>query len=307
MAKWRNRLLLLDIESTYGTAPSMDGTDAILVPEIEIVPLEVELKDRELITGYFGNTEKIVSMQMSKATISVEYSTSGALGVAPKWGPMMRACGFSQTISSGVSVLYEPVSEDQESVAFVFFADGVKHTLRGARGTWSLNKAVSEIPRFQYEFTALYTQATDDTRPTATYTNQAKPLALNSRNTGTVEIFGFDACLEAMTLDLANEVNFRQNAGCSELVEINDRKPSGTLKIEAPTIAQKDYFSALGDQDLGEVNIIHGQAGNRLTLSMGACNLGSIGYSESNKVIMLDMAYMPNPITGNDEISLLLD
>ena len=45
-------------------SPSMTGADTIVVPEIDIVPLEVELKDRELITGYYSNTEKVLSMRM---------------------------------------------------------------------------------------------------------------------------------------------------------------------------------------------------------------------------------------------------
>jgi hypothetical protein len=305
--KWRNRLLLLKPESTYGTAPSMTGADAILCPEIDVTPLEVELKDRELIVGYYGNTEKVLTMQMSKAVVTVELAGSGSPGVAPKWGPLHRACSYAQTIVASTSVRYDPVSSAQESVAMQFWADGIQHTLRGAQGTWSLSGDVGEIPKLKYEMMALYTTAVDGTRPSGTFTSQAKPKAFNSRNTPNVSIHGFAACLESLSLDIANEVIFRQLAGCSELVQINDRKPSGSLKIEAPSLAAKDYFAAVEAQDLGEVNVTHGtEAGNIIEIIQPSCNLGSIGYSESNGILMLDMTYMPNPDSGNDEVSLLL-
>ena len=228
MAKWRTRLLLITPEVTYGTAPSMTGTDALVVPEIDIVPLEVELKDRELITGYYGNTEKVLSMRMSKATISVEYANSGTRATPPKWGPLLRACGWAETITAATSVEYNLVSGNEESVAMAFYADGVKHILRGSRGTPSLNMEAGEIPKWSFEFTALYTTTTAEANPTATYTGQGKPFAFNSENTTPVSIHGFAACLESFSLDMANDVVFRQLAGCTQRVEITDRKPTGT-------------------------------------------------------------------------------
>ena len=307
MAKWRNRLLLIKPEVTYGTAPSMTGTDALLVPEIDIVPLEVELKDRELITGYYGNTEKVLSMRMSKATISVEYANSGTRATPPKWGPLLRACGWAETITAATSVEYNLISGDEESAAMVFYADGVKHILRGSKGTPSLSMEAGEIPKWSFEFTALYTTTTAEANPTATYTGQGKPFAFNSENTTPVSIHGFAACLESFSLDMANDVVFWQLAGCSERVEITDRKPTGAVKIEAPTLAAKNYFSALSSQTLGEFSFTHGSgSGGQLELTMPSCNLGGVGYSESNGIIMLDIPFMPNPVTGNDEVSLLL-
>lgn len=300
MAKWRNRLLLVDIESTYGTPPTIDGTDALLVSEIDVTPLEVELIDRELITGYFGNTEKVVGAKTSKATFSVELAGSGTAGTAPKYGRVLRACGFDETIVTDTSVVYDLLSVGQESCAIRFHAEGTLHVLRGARGTFSLDMTTGAIPKLSFELTCLYTAASSLTFPTATYTNQAKPLAVNSTNTATVSIHGYAACLEALTLDLANEVPFRQLAGCAENVQITDRKPSGTIKIEAPVLATKDYFASVAAQTLGAIEVEH----DVCALAMPSCNLGTIAYSNSDGIIMLDIPFMPNPVSRNDEISL---
>ena len=107
----------------------------------------------------------------------------------------------------------------------MFHAGGTQHELRGARGTCSFNYENGTSPMIDFELTCLYTAATSVTLPTATFTNQAKPLAFNSQNTATVDIFGYAACLEALSLDMANEVIYRQLAGCTENVQLTDRKP----------------------------------------------------------------------------------
>jgi hypothetical protein len=306
--KWRNRLLLAKIEAVYGTAPTLAGTDAILISEIDVTPLEVDLKDRELITGVFGNTEKVIGSRMSKATFSVELAGSGTAGTVPKWDPIMRACGFDETVDVGTSVVYDPISTAHESCTLRFYADGIEHTLRGCRGTFSLDLSSGEIPKFQFEFTGLYTAAVAEANPAATFTAQAKPLAINSANTTPVSVHGYAACLESLSLDLANEVIFRQLAGCTENVQITDRKPTGEVSIECPTLAQKDYFSALSTQALGVLEVTHGTtAGNIIKIEMPSINLGGISYADSDGVLMLNMPYMPNPTgAGNNEIKFTL-
>jgi hypothetical protein len=318
MAKWRNRLLLGVIENEYGTAPAMTGADAIQVSEIDVTPLEVELRDRELVTGVFGNTEKVVGMQMSRASFAVEVAGSGEAGTPPKWGIYHRACGFDQDITVPVppdpgpevlgSVAYAPVSTGHESAACVFFADGIRHVLRGMRGTWRLAMEAGEIPKWSYEFTCLHTEEVAEANPLANFAAQAKPVAFNSGNSFPVSVHGFAACLENLSLDLNNEVIFRQLAGCSEQVLINDRKPAGSLQIDRPTLAQKNYFAALRDQTLDVISVQHGQtAGSSVTINMPSCNLGAVAYADSSGSMMLGMDYMPNPTgAGNNEISIIV-
>ncbi len=49
------RYLLAKIESSYGSDPSAAGTDAVLVRNMEITPLQADAVERELIRGYMGN------------------------------------------------------------------------------------------------------------------------------------------------------------------------------------------------------------------------------------------------------------
>jgi len=308
----RKRLLLAAAEQTYGTAPTFAGTDALLVSNLEITPLEVNLLDRELVLPFFGNREKIVGQRMGSVTFDVEIAGSGTAGTAPRWGRCLRACGFGETIVNAASVTYLPASTGIVSVALDFNADGNRHLLTGCRGTATLNLAVGEIPKISFEFMGIYNAVAKGTPLTPTFANQAAPVVVNSTNTTSVSAFSFNACMESFSLDLANETPFRQLAGCTQNIPITDRAPSGELVIEAPLAGagagEKDFFALVSAQTLGAISWQHGQtAGNIVTFNAPTCNLDGPTYGDSDGVMMLNLPFMAVPTSaGNDEFSLAL-
>jgi hypothetical protein len=308
----RKRLLLAAAESTYGTAPTFAGTDALLVSNLDVSPLEVELLDRELIQTYFGNSEKVVSQRMGSVSFDVEIAGSGTAGTAPRWGRCLRACGFGEAIVASTSVTYAPASANIIGLSLDFNADGNRHLFTGSRGTATLNLAVGEIPKISFEFMGIYNTAAKGTPLTPSFANQAAPVAVNSQSTTGVTAFGFSGCMESFSLDLANENIFRQLAGCTQRVLITDRAPSGELVIEAPLIGsgagEKDFFALVSAQTLGAIGWQHGQtAGNIVTFNAPTCNLGSPSLPDSDGVQMLGLPFMPVPSSaGNDEFSLVL-
>ena len=308
MALTRKRLLLAEIESTYGTDPVPLGTDAVLVSALEVQPLQLELKDRELILGYLGNTEMVVGQRLVSVSFDVEIAGSGTAGTAPKWSALMQACGFSEALVASTSVTYSPASTNFKGVTLYFFADGVRHKVTGCRGTWSMSMEVGEIPKISFEFTGIFNAPTDETQPSPTFSNQADPVVVNSANTATLQVHGYAACLSAFSLDLANETPFRQLAGCTQQIMITDRKPEGEVTIEAPTIAAKNYFSAASTQTSGQFSWVHGTtAGNIVTFTAPTATLGSPEYEDSDGIIMLKLPFMPQPTAaGNDEFTLAL-
>jgi hypothetical protein len=312
----RKRLLLAKTESNYGQSAAPDGTNAMLVSNLEVSPLEIELLDRELITPYLGNTEKVVGQRMVQVNFDVELAGSGTAGTAPQWGPVMKACGFAEALvgaSPGpASVTYTPVSSSFSSVTLDFNADGNKHLVTGCRGTATINLNAGEIPKISFQMMGIYNAVTAASAVTPTFANQADPVVVNSVNTTSVSAFSFSACLESFSLDLANETPFRQLAGCTQQVLITQRAPSGEISIEAPIVGsgagQKDFFAAVSAQTLGAITWQHGQtAGNIITFNAPTCNLDSPSYADSDGVMMLNLPYMPIPSSsGNDEFTLVL-
>ena len=61
------------------------------------------------IRAYFGNSEQLPAGIHSELDFEVELAGSGAAGTAPAWGPLIRACGMSETITAATDVKYAPV------------------------------------------------------------------------------------------------------------------------------------------------------------------------------------------------------
>jgi hypothetical protein len=304
----RKRILLAKSESTYATSSAPDGSNAVLVSNLEVEPLAMELAERELITGNLGQRDSVVTQRMARVTFSVELASSGAAGTAPRWGPVMKACGFSETISASTSVTYAPVSSSFSSATLDFYNDGVRQLIVGARGTWSLEMSAGEVGAINFEMMGIYAAPTALSNVTPTYANQVAPVAVNADNTTAVSVHSYSACMAAFSLELGNEMVYRQLAGCTKEIIIPDRKPTGSLTIELPPIGTKDYFSIASAQTKGSISWQHGQtAGNIITLTAATSAFDSPTYEDADGIQHLVLPFRPIPTSaGNDEFSLVL-
>lgn len=303
----RKRLLLAKSENTYGTSAAPDGSNAILVSNLEVEPLAMELVARELITGNLGNRDNVVAQRAARVTFAVELAGSGAAGTAPRFGPVLKACGFSETVSASTSVTYAPVSASFSSCTLDFYQDGNRQLITGTRGTWSLEMGIGQIPQLNFEMMGLYATPTALANVTPTYANQAAPVAVNSDNTTNVSVHSYSACMNAFSLQVANEMVFRQLAGCTKEVIISDRAPTGSITIELPPIGTKDYFSLASAQTKGSISLQHGQtAGNIATITAATSAFDSPTYEDGDGIQHLVLPFRPIPTSaGNDEFSLV--
>lgn len=304
----RKRLLLAKAESTYGTDSSPAGTDAILVRELEITPLQSDTVERELVRPYLGAAQTLLANTRVEITFQVELAGSGTAGTAPAYGSILKACGFSETVVSSTSVTYAPVSSSFSSVSIYYNVDGVRHKLTGCRGTFTLNGTVGEIPYIEFTMTGIYNAPTDTALPSATYSNQAVPLVFKNGNTTSFELLSYAGCLQSVELDLGNEVAYRELVGCTKEVLITDRKVTGTVMIEAVALATKNYFTAaLSDSSLGNLQFTHGTTGgNIVTVSSSTIDVGDVSYDDQDGITMLSVPVVAVPSgSGNNEVSVV--
>ena len=304
----RKRLILIESEVTYGTDAAPDGADAVLVRDLNITPQQSDVVSRDLIRPYLGASEQLLANTRVECTFSVELAGSGTAGTAPRYGKALQACGLSETIVATTSVTYAPVSSSFDSVTIHYNVDGVRHRVTGARGTFVLNAAVGEIPTIDFTFTGIYVAPDDSALPTATYADQATPLIFKNGNTDTFSLLSYSGCLQSVSMDLGNAIVYRELIGCDKEVLITDRSSNGTVVVEAPTIAQKDYFtSALSDGTLGDLTFQHGTAaGNIVDFASSRVDIGDVSYSDQDGIAMLNMPYTAIPSTaGNDEFTLV--
>ncbi len=303
----RKRLILAKTESTYGTDPTPTGSsNAILVRNLEITPLQAETVSRDLIRPYLGVSDQLLAQTRVEVTFEVELAGSGTAGTAPAYGPVLKACGLSETVVATTSVTYAPVSSSFSSCTIYFHNDGIRHKVTGCRGTWSISAEVGTIPFITFTMTGIYNAPTDESLPSPTYANQAAPLIFKNGNTSNFSIFSYSGCLQSLNFDLANETIYRELVGCTKEVLITNRAPSGTVVIEAPSIATKDFFTIANGSSTGSISFQHGSTGgNIVTFTTAQSDIGSPTYSDQDGIQMLNLPYLAIPTSsGNDELSL---
>lgn len=305
----RKRLILAKTETTYGTSAAPAGSDAILVRNLDITPLEADVVSRDLVRPYLGNSDQLLANPRVRVTCEVELAGSGTAGTAPRYDALLKACGMASTIVATTSVTYAPVSSNFSSCTIAYNIDGVQHLLTGCRGTFTMNCQLGQIPTLQFEMTGVFNTPTDVAQPAVTYAAQASPLIFREGNTSAFSFLGYSGCLMSVEFNMANETVYRELVGCTKEVLITDRKPAGTVVIEAPTMAQKNYFTDALASSTGSLSFTHGTAaGNRVVFTASQADITQPTYSDSDGIHMLNLPYVALPTTvGNNEFSLLFN
>lgn len=276
MALTRRQLLMTKLETTYGTSAAATGTDALLVLDPKLTPLDGQILEREIIDPAFGRVRpRIIAQRKMGLQFGVEAAGSGTAGTAPKFGPLLQACGMCAATVASTSVTYSFVTPVADAVTLYHNWDGNKHEGTGARGTFDVAMTAGEIPRINFDMTGIYTAPSDVAFPTPTYTNQAAPVDVSATNTATVSIAGFNACLAEFALSAGNKVEFFDHAGCTRQVRVTDRMVEGSLTIERPdALSTKDFYALALAGTTGAINIVHGPVGSRMTINVPTANFG---------------------------------
>ena len=303
----RKRVILIEAESSYGTDPTPAATDVVLVRDLSITPQSSDVVNRDVVRPYLGASEQLLANTKVECTFSVELAGSGAAGTAPRYGSALKACGFSETVSSGTSVTYAPVSASFTSVTIHYNVDGVRHIVTGCRGSFVINAAVGEIPSIDFSFTGIYNAPTDTALPSVTYGAQATPLIFKNGNTSGFSLLSHSGALMNLSMDVGNTLVYRELVGGTKEVLITDRAANGSVTIEAPALATKDFFAAaLTDASLGNLQFLHGTtAGNKVQFISSKVDIGDVSYGEADGVTMLEIPYTLVPSAANDEMSIV--
>lgn len=307
---FKKKTLLVKPEVTYGTDPVPDGSNVVVTKNLSINPYEGNTVSRDIDRDALGNDIEINTAPNVTISFDVELAGSGTAGTAPGYGPLLRACGFSETENTGTDVTYQPVSEGFESAAFYFQQSGQLHKVTGCRGSVKFNLAKGSLPSMSFSFTGLYHDPVTQAAPTGLDTSPYKaPLPVNSVNT-TLSIAGYAAKAESMDVDMANNVVFRDLIG-SQSVIITDRAPAGSLTIEAPDLATKNFFAASASHSgvtLHPLSVVHGKtAGQIVELSAPTVQLSGISMGDSDGILTYSMNTRLIPTdAGDDEFSLII-
>tara|TARA_Y100001968_G_C19449850_1_gene767793 strand:- start:3990 stop:4937 length:948 start_codon:yes stop_codon:yes gene_type:complete len=308
----RKQAILIESEGSYNASTTPTGADALLVTDLEITPQSSDVVSREYVRPYFGASEQLLANTKVEITFGVELVASGTAGTAPGYSKALLACGLLEEIVADTSVTYTPKSSAFSSATIWYYLEDVRHKISGARGTFTLEASVGEIPKLNFSFTGIYNAPDSHTLDlsTVTYNEQPTPLILKDGNTSGFNIIGHQAGLNSLSLDMGNEIVYREVIGGtpSKEVLLSNRAVTGSATIDAVGTGTKDFFAAaLADSSLGALTLLHGaSAGNRVQVVSSKCDIGDVSYGESDGIATMEIPFTLVPsATGNDEVALV--
>lgn len=307
--KWKSKIILFKIESAYGTDALPTGAaNGVLATNVSLTPMDGSDVSRDLELSFMGGQGTIPAELHAKINFRVELAGSGAAGTAPAWGPLLRCCAVAETVSPGVSVTYNPISDNHESGTFYFWIESTLYSIVGTRGNAKLMVDAQGIPYIDFEMQGLFVQPSETARDTPDLAAFQKPRLGTSTNTPTFTIGGTSLVLRSFAMDLGNAVENRFLIG-SENVLITDKSEAIEMKVEAVPLTTLNPYTLAANQSTAAVNLVHGTAaGNIATLNAPLAQMQRPAGLENAQNITewpLRMAPLPSG-AGNDQWTLVL-
>lgn len=300
---FRKLAILAKVETTYGTNAAPAALNAIIGKNVSFTPIEATEVDRDLLLPYMGNFGVILTGKHAKIEFDVEMAAAGTAGTAPKYGSLIQACGFAETLVASTSATYTIVEEGVKSATMFFEIDGVRHILLGARGTLSVNIAPKAIPHYRFEMTGLLGTITDQALTAVTMSGWQTPKEASSANT-TMSLHGTASVTESLSITLGNTVTPRFLIG-SESVIISGRKTVGQAVVEATSLAVKDWFGIALARTRGALTLTHGTgAGNIVELTGPALEIGKITQGQTDGILNYTLPLAFCSVNGLDEFKI---
>lgn len=301
-------VILAKTEVTYGVdSVPVEATNAMLVENIGWSNEGLRMNERPAVRQNIGMLQMVFGGTLRSMTFDVELKGSGgAVDDVPEFGPLLRACGFGETINAAADVQYAPVSTGHESITIYYFQDGIRHTLVGCVGNVSFNLETGALGKMSFTFTGHLVDVTDVALPAAPVyqINVPAPL-INVPFT----IGAYAAIINALAFDLSNTVatppDMSATDGYSQ-VRITQRDVQGSYDPEAVLIATDDPYTDLQDGNLLAVTtgVVGSVVGNRYQVDMPAAYEKDISPGDRDGIRTYDIPLGFAESAGDDEVNL---
>ncbi len=306
------QLLLAKKEVTYGTPVALAAADTIYCENVKLTPRGERVKGDPAQPG-FGPVPGFVYGEHYELTFDVPLAASGTAGTAPKWGGLMKACGWAETVVATTSVTYalmaNPLTADSMTMKW---REGLReHQLSGARGRVSLKADAGGRPMLSFVFRGLYSApiagaALAQADATWTGWKDARPIA---QGRTTFSLGGQALTLRSLGLDAADNITFT-DVPHQENIELSGaRSFSGKVKVGVPALGTFNPESQWTAGTIVVAALVHevGSAGNIVTVNARG-QLLEPGYSRDDNTDVFEAGYELNSsaLNTDDDFAIVL-
>lgn len=315
----RNTAILVAQEATYGVDAAPTGTtNAMLVSNLSINPINAKWVDRELIRAYLGASEELQGESYIEMGFDIELVGSGTAGTAPAWSPMVLSAGFAEVLTATTRADYSPISVGMKSVTVYWYDDGVLHKARGVRSGGGLLAKIGALPKFSFKLIGLYSTPTAAALPTTITSAFKQPQVVRDGNTQQLT-FGATHALatapvlaggtmypsQGLEIDFGISNQFTALLG-GESVDITDRQMTGKVTLDLTAAQEVAFAQAVEAGTLSSMGLQHGTvAGNKALIWAPSVQMKNPQKVEVNgkRLVSYDLRLLP--AAGNDELRIV--
>jgi len=299
-------VLLLALESSYGVdAAPTAALNALRVTNTNFTPMDAEEKELEYKKESFGANKKIITRLNSKLSFDMYVAGSGTPGTPPPVGLPLQICAHSETIVPDTEVVYALVQEAIKSGTIYFWKDGILHKMTGCFGSYKVSYQAGELPKWTFDVQGNYVDPADTARPdNINWDSYIDPVAAIPLFTGDISVLGKQFKMKQFDLDGKRKIVQPKWVNAQETM-ISDATPDGSFEIEAPTLAEKDFFLAAKNAEEGELLYTHGNVpGNIVETRINRAALSRPEYGSNEDILTLKVNYTALHKDGNDDAVL---
>ena len=296
-------------EVTYGTAVTAVATDALEVENLQPNPAEsARIIERNIVRASLSPQPHQYGGSLFGFTFDAELKGGGSLGVAPRVGRLLKACGLKETIVASTSVTYEPESDLSlhDSVTLTFKEGPNLRVIAGCRGNFSLSIDAAQRIMGSFTFIGKIDSEAEAAAPASTIETTLPPVFRGANfvaNAIATPIGNF-------SVDLSNTMAIAPNPNDSEGfgdIRISARALQGSFDPEAQAIGTQDLIGDFRAATEFAVNtgVLGSTAGNRVAISMPRCQYVNPAPGDREALRTYEMSFRAvDTVTGDDDIAI---
>lgn len=298
----RKRVLAAAIETTSGTAETLDATDATVnCFNIEIqANIPVEERPQQ---GSFSHLAAVPGPRMGTCTFMTYLTGDGAAGV-PTWADVfLPACGWVES-TQVFSPTTEPPGSNVKTITIGVYEDGVRKLLSGCAGTFRI-VCTSGMPiQIEWTFTGVWQAPTDVALLSPTYDTNL-PLRFAS---STFTVGGSaPGCVQQISFDAGNNVIMREcpTTAAGYLAGlVSGRKVVGNMNPESRLVATENVFGdwLAGTERAISLNVDDGT--DSITIAAPKSQRINIQEGDRNGQQIDNIDFQCNRSSGDDELTI---
>ncbi|MHC1727954.1 MAG: phage tail tube protein [Syntrophobacteraceae bacterium] len=306
----RRTVVLAKIESSYGIDPlPMPSADAILVQDLEIKP-GGDAVERNYLKACLSPLQFRRGAKSVEVSFKTEMKGTGARGTIPAWGwegALFRACGMSETVSPGVSIVYAPASILFESCTLYVYRDRIFHRVTGCRGTLSILVEAGKPAMVEWKFRGLYLSPADGVPASQTFSGMFPPIAVHTSFT----IGEYSPVAQKLELNLNDTVAERRSLTAENGIagfEITGRTPRGSFDPEAVSEAAHPFWNNWENAASMALSLTVGTVpGNRFLIEAPALQYREMGYTDKGGRAVYQVPFSLAMSAGDDELTVTFE